>query len=57
VLWPEAGEYKTIHDMYKYSRLNILKAMSTVMMFNEVKQSEIFKAAFIAEGINDVDFR
>ena len=50
IVWPEKSEYTNIHDMYKHSRINILKALTKIMIFKELKQTKIFETAFLAEG-------
>jgi hypothetical protein len=50
LLYPMESEYINEYDMCKHSRLNVLSALTKIMIFKELKQLNIFKSAFIAEG-------
>lgn len=50
LLYPMESEYINEYDMCKHSRLNILSALTKIMIFKELKQLNVFKSAFIAEG-------
>ena len=50
LLYPMESEYNNEYDMCKHSRINILSALTKIMIFKELKHTNIFKSAFVAEG-------
>lgn len=51
VLWIEKSHYNNTHDMYKHSRINILKALTKFKIFSQLKMSTIFESAILAGGM------
>lgn len=47
VIWEEASAENDTYDMFRRSMINIVKAMSTVLLFEDVKHSKQFQTCLL----------